>query len=562
MPIPDTPAHIWLISLSSAIFRITPGTTLLSICLALTAQATKLLSFLLPLKIVMLLGAKKLPAFMPDIVHRIGFEPFILLLCGLTLVFFLIQLFSNKIVENLTRGNVGYILVNNNKLVLFEDQETIAKAAYKRITEASSSILFSLFGLAVLAYLYWDLAIVFLLAIALAITSMSWLNHYNNSIHEQSDNTFPQSIQTLGNIAFLALFAYIVIDYLYLTPPNFFIAIGSIIVSRQVIAQIQLATLHIHSLIKQKDKLSVIFLEKHSHNSQPQLSTHSLWHFLSNEQSKEQLVNQFANELKLSPANLNMSWIDLRVDGCGVFLLTADNGSRYLAKLFDLNKRSHALHEASLLLACTEELPAPKLIKATFINRYHCHIFDLVGITLENSYNKNEAIKAISKTLLSIPPDSDLSKKYVRSRKTLQNRLTISLLNTLKIAADTPSELELLANIESKLGLINDILDSLPLRISIPKLQTLPIGFHPDGTPVVLHWPNWVLDPLGAGWLITQKDLNVLILNKDELENGSTVEKYKISALASYLESCILRRDLKLGLSVASDLCKSLTLMT
>ncbi len=556
---PEPTALIWLISLSSAVFKIARSTTLLSIGLALIAQVSLLLSFLLPLKIVMLLGTKELPNIIKDIIQEIEFEPFVLLLCGLTLIFFLIQFFSGKLLAKLAKNNARYILAKCNKLVVFEEQETMAKTAYSRITETFSSILFSLLGITVFAYLYPDFTLVFLLTIAITISSVSLLYRYNRSIRQGFDKSFPQTIQTLGSLTFLTLFAYIVIDFLYLSPPNFLVAIVAVILSRQVIAQMQLTTRHINSLLMQKDKLSVIFLENHNLNPQPKLPSHSLWHFLSSEQSKELLIDQFTTELEFSHDNLNISWIDLGVAGCGSFLLTTDNGSRYLAKLFDLNRRSHALHEATLLFACTDEFPAPKLIKATSINNYHCNFFDLEGIALGNQYNKNQTIKTIKKTLLSAPPNLDLTEKFIRSQKTLQYRLTRTLLNSLRIAADTSPQLEILTNIETKLGLIVDILDSLPLRVTIPGIPSLPIGFRQDGSPVILHWAKWGLEPLGAGWPVVQDNFDELVQTTSNPAEEPTTEQYKIAVLASSLERCILERNLKLGVSVAGDLNESLT---
>lgn len=534
-----------------------------SVLLSLTAQVAMLLSFLLPLKIVMLLGTRKVPEALPSTIRSIEFEPLILALSGITLFFFLVHFLSNKGVEKLSRTNANLILAKSKKLVMFEDQEIIAKTAYKRVVDTSSSTLFSLIGVAILAVLYPDFTLVFLGIITMAFIGVSVCYRNNKTVRNELSKSFSQAIQTPANLCFLALFAYIVIDFLYQAPPNFLVAIATIILSRHVLVQIQVAARNIHGLITQKEKLSAIFLKGHYHNPQPQLPAHSLWHFLSSPGSKQWLSEQLGAELNMPPKSFQISWIDLGIQNCAAFLLEHES-ARLLIKLFDQNRRSQARHEATLLLSAIEGLPAPHLVSATVLDRFHCHIFDISQIEISDKIDTRKTEYKIMQKLATIEPSDDLVDAYLRSRRTLPNRITTNTLQRLKIAAtrEEQQQLDLAIN---KLAYITANLDRLPLNLTISTIGQPKIGITQTGEEVILHWAQWTLEPIGAYWPVTNEEFNFLFnerktMTKDTAyQEAFTKENLKLSALLSEIERNIEKQKFKSALTYIEEFLETCT---
>lgn len=556
----------WLIILGTAVYRIIPGKTVVSVLLSLTAQVAMLLSFILPLKIVMILGTQKIPLVLPNIIQSMKFESLILALSGFTLFFFLVQLASNKWIGKLSVNNANLILSKDKKLIMFEGQERITKEAYKKIVDASSSILFSLLGLTFLICFYPDYTVVFLCTIITMLTGISTLYRYNKLARKELSDHFPQAIQTPAHLSFLALFAYIVVDFLYLTPPNFLIAIAAVILSRQVINQIQATARSIYSLLKQKEKLSAIFLKEYRHNPQPQLATHSLWHFLSDKENKEWLSTKFASELNISPVNHQISWIELGTPNCATFILEYD-GSRYLAKLFEQNKRSHAQHEAALLLSNIQGLPAPKLISTTVIDRFHCHILDLNDIEIKEKIDAKETEGLIKKELAYIEPTAELIEMYIRSRKTLPNRVTAKTLERLRVATTTKREVEEIDQVSTALGQITAIVDRLPLILVANSERQNKIGVTPNGKIILLHWPDWVLEPMGAYWPVSGNGFDAFLrkitLEENFINNTSLTEtNLRLSALLSSIEKDIEKHKLKDALITLTNLLETYNVLS
>jgi hypothetical protein len=86
----------WYTKLGKKLVRELPFYTLAIITLTLVAQISTLLSFLLPIKIIMIAGLDSMPAYIPNLFGDIDKKTVIGILIGLTIILFGIQATAGK----------------------------------------------------------------------------------------------------------------------------------------------------------------------------------------------------------------------------------------------------------------------------------------------------------------------------------------------------------------------------------------------------------------------------------------------------------------------------------
>lgn len=144
----------WTLGLGNKFRRKAPLATTLCVLASLTSQTAMLVAFLLPLKVVILLGADGLPRYYPPALAGLGRETLIIWLSGASVAFYGLNLLAEKVVGIAANRGAIRLLASTGKMILFEDQNEIAGSAYKQFTSSLAGSVFVFLAILILLWIY------------------------------------------------------------------------------------------------------------------------------------------------------------------------------------------------------------------------------------------------------------------------------------------------------------------------------------------------------------------------------------------------------------------------
>lgn len=541
-------AAVWLIELNTKFIKVTPLATISFVLMSLFSQVALLLVSLLPLQILIVLGGGSSPRILkalPSQFSDIDVNTLVIALCGLTAVFAILRFIAIKLGEKTALYSVNKLLEKSQKIMLFNNQDTIASNAYGNYAEALAALLFA--GLAITAisliYLSAGMALISGLAAALLCTfiicslSASAKNYVSNNI-----NPYCQSLSTLG---FIYILIFVIAQFLFFTPPQFIVAIVCVILSRQVFMRINKAIASINALQINKQKISALFFRNKTYQNTLINTEVSTWNLLEPDNLKLLIKNIFQEVGDRNFDRFNARWLQTSIRNLICLHITIpENDKELLVKLYPSYLSSAARHEASLLTEKIPQLPSPPFMLATKVNGFHCNVFDLTGLILANNMNPPAAKKALNNALLSIEPSPDLADRYCRSKQLLWQRVQPKIFDHLRLIAER-SFLVTLNTFEESLPKLAQRLKKLPLCIILPQVNKNLIFIDEANNILYAHWNNWQIDIAGTGWDIEEMKLqaDVEVVEEAKIErasfNNSSSLDIENSALLSAIETSI-----------------------
>lgn len=555
----------WLAMLGAKFAWVVPLRTSLVVLLTLFSQISHLLAFLLPLKIVILLGSDGIPRYFPSSFARLDRDLLVVLLALATVGFFLAHVIAERITDRVTKAAAGLLVERNKKLSLFENQDQVAEGAYQGLARALAGLVFCLLVLCALAWLYPEMAMI--MGGYIALTAMVTMVFHSRSVNARDwlNANLNVLMGNLSAVGFFTVFGYLVVDFAFLEPPGILVAILSILAGRQVFGRVAAAVGGLCRLYEQREKLDAIFF-----HGRPLLNVisdkpGSFWQYLAPGQRGEwaaPLLREFCEVDISDPNDLGrvLKWQQPANPDIGVFTYYQDDWV-CLLKLFSKKRHIAALHEATLLADAPKGLPAPHFQGASQFGELRCSVYGIApGAVVRGAQNDSARVTIFSK-LLSVEVDKPFARRYLRSMSTLPQRMSLSWLDRLEIATVSTAEKESLDGVRRCWQKLRDFLSTLPLTIYNPSVKP---GFvwraEGSGDYVVLPWERWSLEPAGAGWPIGRMTFDQLLeaqtharMHRKSLQSCPT-EHLMLAALTFALEQHIKSQRLDVGVEIMTRL--------
>ncbi len=502
----------WLLSLTFRLLKGAPKTALTVISLSLLSQALTMIAFLLPLKVVMLLNSPTIPQFFPDTYSQLDRDSLVIYLGAIAMVCFILLVFVNRGVKSTARLGASQLLMDAQKITSLPNQNKLAFNAYLKHSELLSNLVFAALAFAILFYLYIDLTIVLLAYLVFTSVLMALISFFGPTFYSRLTKTPQNIIYGISNTGFFTMFIFVVADFLYFTPPAFFIALFSIILTRRLLSSLSVFLNKSISLDAQKDTINAIFF----HNKPLLLPTkkrqQSLLELLSPGYRKKWVKDIIMESVTDNPGRISTQWLqtqEVHVLMIKVFL--GHQNRHFLIKLFDKNSSHLSTHEASLLAKNLNSLPALPLLKTTKVATYPCHLFEVTGYEfITKKPLQNESL-ILQKELLGVHLPQPLQQQYKRSKQLLWQRVDASTLSRLSTIA-TAEQSCLIHEIRDLFPTIRNTIKSLPLSLFLPP-ETLKRGawlIDSSGKLCTTSWANWAIEPIGYGWKTNEESFEKL----------------------------------------------------
>lgn len=472
-----------------------------------------MIAFLLPIKVVMLLGTSETMRFLPEPLQATEKDLLILWMGIITLLLYGAAHLTKSLSDKASVIGVQTLLEKNRKLVLFENQNEIAKNAYSRFSEGLAAINFSLFGLLFLGFVYTDVAVILAVSLLVFLSGITIANKTHGTIKDKPEGQRATQISNwLTDFCFMSVFVFIVLDFLYFSPPAFILAIVAIILTRILLGRLQFALNQFIALVKQKHKINALMFHHHSLQTETAKNT-SIWDIASPSRLGSWLQQIVGESLPGGVNDIKLEVRDSNIKDVVIVITTFPKlNKQFLVKLFGQKVSIKAIHEASLILDYADQLPSPPIHMITTFEQHHCHIFDISDMHFDERRNKNftQAKHQLLEKMALVTFHDDFLVRYEHSKPYLWNEINQSLFNRLK-SVSSVSEQQILSLFKSYTPQITETLKSLPLTVNTPIKRDM-VMLH-GNSPVLLDWTKWTLSPLGAGLetgkVSTQTDISI-----------------------------------------------------
>lgn len=545
----------WSLSLGNKFFQVVPGATLIVVFSTLISQVSMLLAFLLPLKVVMLLGSSGIPRYFPSSFADFDRDALVVALSLSAVGFYVAYALAEKVVLHSSCRGASLLLGKSQKMILFENQEEMASRAYQRYSKILASSVLILVVFLAICFLYSELFLV-LCGYIVFVGFVLWggysaLEKFKVNIEEE-----PAKIaNTATSIGFLLAFSFMVSQFLWGTPPGLLVAVISLILMRQGFSRVTGIVSDVKGLYSQRLKLNALFFHGHVLISETKKHEVSLWSMLEPEVCKSWVCDVLEEAVDQDFSRVDVQWYQLGVQDvvalkARAFLEEGEVGGEYFVKVFNKNKSSQAKHEATLL-SCNSAWPSLLLVSVTEFEGMHCHVFRWVEAEKLSSKNVKEARKDVGVCLLEIEPEKVLVERYSRSRPPLWQRIDQKLLDRLKTVAGMleKGDISKVEDLISHRDSVVAILQRLPLSVVNPDLQLDMMMRNEEREILALHWGRWSLEPIGAGWPVQSEQLKLLgrMLEKSKCKRSSLRSINEngayLAALVFELEKLCLRQN-------------------
>ena len=530
----------WFLSLGKKFLLVSPIRTLAVVLMTLVGQFAYILSFFLPLKIVILLGSDSIPNYFPARFAQLDRDFLIVCLSIATIGFFILNLMFEKITDYVSGTASVSLMKKSQKLVLFENQDVIAANAYQTFSRALAGMVFGLLTILLLAFLYPDMAWVMGGYLSLVIIILLVFTAKSEYVSSCIQHRLSVLLNNLSAVGFFLVFGFLVLDFVLFEPPGVIIAVMSILAGRQTFSRLAGSVKGFFRLYAQRQKLDVLFFHGRALETSSGIGNSSLWTHL-HPDTRKQWVHALLSEYEIDETALaDHKWPlvwhqSATAQSCALIATVGEE--QYLIKIYDRKKSVGPQHESTLLADAPTELPAPAFMGATQVNGFPCTLFKLRSGAPDTSPQSTVIDYELLLQVYSVVPPERLVQRFLRSKQTLADRMNKNWLSQAAVAIANTEQKRAAFSIENHWNKLHSLISEVPLALFNPLISASPVWVCNDGNRHVLYWERWGLEPLGAGWPIDSLQLSNLISRHVEIivrrpdANGVFPEQLALTAL-------------------------------
>ncbi len=502
----------WLLTLGGKFFRVAPAATLFVIPATLVSQVAMLLAFLLPLKVLILIGSDGIPRYLAQDFISVDRDTLILALCVATPAFYVLHLVTERIIQWTSNRGAKQLLDKSRKIVLFENQDDLATSSYRRYALALANTVFIGCVWLVLGIFFPPLCVLLISFTALCVLFIALAHKSSKSLRERIDENLTSIVPILTGLGFMLSFLLLVQQFLSGAIQGVLVAIISVILTRQALNRTnQLVNAGV-TLYSNRRKLNALFFAEHSLTLADDKQM-EFWSLFATETRENWLRPLFVDRLSIDPANLSVKWHQTganEVAALEIEVYGSDDESLglYLVRVYGKSPSLPATHEATLLFdESSKPLPALPLLVAAQVGKWPCHIYSLPhGCT---SVAPSKHAQSYLTTLMAFEPPEDLAERYIRSHPMLWQRLDATVIERLNMAADENTA-PLVQSLEQQLPSMLEAVRNLPLMLVNPSINSNTLLVDAEEQLWITDWGRWSLEPLGSGWPTTPESVDNL----------------------------------------------------
>lgn len=559
----------WFSQVMKVFFHVRPLTTLTVICADAVSTMTRILSMLLPIKVILLAASPGVPRWFPFIDPAIK-TPWIIGLTTAAIFFFFLTMLLESLVIRMSQDAGKEILYRANELALLKNQEETVRGYYASFCGICSSLLFLATAYLVLLILNLQLFLFMMFMTVFFFLFSAWalrgsdINPGRLKKYIQEDTGGYMKILT--SFSFLGAFLSILIPFLISGGGNIIVAILSIILIRRSLSFFVSSTKDITKLSKNKHEIdALIFPEVQIivPENREKLAVRDLFH----KSARQEMSRQELEKARALSEPIEVHWMDPTAPNIYMFLITTGHSTENHEKFYQLQSfpqnKAHFFENEDFLFTkvSRRDLKAPSIVTRFSQAPFSCQIVDY-GLGLPVS---SKSWKDVHDRLLehfwSFQPPKGLIKAFKTSHTLLHQNMNQEFLSRVEMALDTQQEEEDYNRFMELLPSTVELLENMPLYIYNPDMNLNNTARTDMDEVFIMTWGRWSLKPAGTVLPYDRKKTKgmaekILNIRDDVPENLSADHLFFVSTCQK-LENEINRGVFKAALKTMNSLLKS-----
>lgn len=514
----------WLLRLGVTFLKVLPFQTVSIVAATLVAQVTMLVATLLPLKIILLLGAERVPSYFPAIFSDYGINQLILFLLVATLAFYGVHLISQKMVSFFSVRGGQKLIARTQKMSLFENQDEVASNGYRTYARALSGGVFTLLVIGLIFWLYRSAALFIVGYIFVSVCLAGVLYVVSSKLRTRFISFLPGVVEVLTTVGFLAVFGFIVARFMLGHSVPLLPAVVTMLLSRQMFSQLSGVVSSVIFLLNNRIKLNSLFFHtqvyvEREHPQQEDFFTRFVPE--TRDRWMRDLLKQFLPGITTPPV---FEFRQSGMPGVVVFLVTLpERDAHYMLRFYAPIRKPWALNEADLLTESSlKELPSPVLLASAPFEDIHVNLFELPQTRVPSAEEHRNSVSLLNREMMALDLPAALVTRFARSRPMLASRIECGWIDRLRVAAADERDNHLLRELGQRWDHIVGLIRDLPVMLINQQIGLDNMLLEDSGSaPLILGWGQWIIEPVGFSWSGHEAPLKQAVAEFEEVQVNS-----------------------------------------
>lgn len=554
---------VWVGTILRHLFQLLPALSGMVVFYALFGRLTRILAFILPLKVILLAGSDGVPSYFRAYIAADAKPLAVLILASLAIACYFTTLGCEAINRRIADKGGDALMASSVGLSVISNQRGELKAYYSRFTYLSAIALFVLVGMGAMVAIHPPLATVLALfpLFSLVVTASilrDRADHKRGRLASYIVDNSSNYVGILSSLTFLCGFLAILYPLLGGNHPDIPHSLIAVVLLRQLLGGASTVVKEIVSLSQSRRIVDALIFPEHR--------LHKLDH--SEQGGLQQLFEKARREEKFaaelpgvvgSNCTVDMRWEDSGVRGAHNFLATVRGTGISAPRNFHQHvyhsRITRPLENEALLFdhIRRDDVFAPPLLGRYTYGSFECAVYDAgTGKTPPLS-----ALKPIQKAfqfrLAALQPPKALLEAFKSSHPLPAEQLNDKSLARLEIAVDDHADRETLARFRQHLPEVQAQLGLVPLCVANPDFRLANLTATDDGFRM-MSWGQWTMEPLGAGASGDLEAMRELLdharAGRSDIPSSLTPEHLVFVAECTRLETAITRGNFRAALGL------------
>lgn len=502
----------WSLSIGRRMVAIAAPQVAIVVVATIISQLAKVFAFLLPLKIILLIGSPGVPRYFPAAFQSMDPETLVIGLGLAALGFYGTYMIAEKTVAHFTERSAELVLANAAKLALFPQQAQMVGSACRRLAESIAAVIFASLAITLLAVVFPAIAAIIVGWLLTALLAAALLSSWNPDFRAWLEVNGYKAVEMVSTTGFFIVTASIIGLYLAGTQFTVLFAIIAVLLSRQLLQRLGTVFTNALGLYPRRTLINSLFLRGHSWSSNAIGPKNSVWDLLEAPAQEwlPQLLEDITGE-EAPPARITR-WHETGAFDVPTFEIATEGESPacYLVKIFDRRQNLSAMQEVALLGSMPAgRLPAPVFLGSSEVGvaEHSALLFEMPRGRQLSPVEFGRAKRDLVVDCWRCAPPADLVHRFRRTHQLLGQRLAGITLDRMTLAARAQQEESDITRFRDVLPALCSALEEMPLVIIVPDLRAETVFRLETGSDVIVSWGRWRLEPVGAGWAFDEDSL-------------------------------------------------------
>lgn len=557
----------WVCRVSYRYLNYLPGQTASIMLFSLISTLSSTLTLFLPIKIILQLGHDRVPKYLPGLLTDVDKNTLTLVLCGATVGFYILHAFMEKII-NCLESRASLVLEGKTPVFLRNKSAmAVMNKSYSRVSSSLAELFIFMVVMGFVAVVYLKLFLVILAYAFLVITGYeiyfmkSSANQANTHLNELENNE--NSLHVFWfDLGFLLIFAYIVFGFLTGSSPGVMIAFISFLLVRRSAGGLKRTVRNFMQLNARRTVIEPLLftepLKRKKRGSHKYLK-------IKKSEIEDYCMKVLNHVLQEEISNLRVNWYDFEIHDLLAVQLTVNTNNRtFLLKIYQRKRDSRPDRELNLH-AMMPQLPALELCD---YGELHGHTWVLHEWKeyIDNT-DTHQAGYLLNEKLMALKLPKSLLLEWQQVHPPMSQRTGENFWKELENIAEmlSPDLTNDIQALSPHIDSINVSLQKLPMVLINLKESGSTVKYDLDKNAFSMYWAEWSIEPLGAGWPVSDIGLNELEKSLERAKQNTLhlksvdIRTVKISALIYMLEEYLKRQRFKDALTLIPSIRQIIT---